>query len=294
MESLSIALVLIGLTIILVGLINPLCSLFLTLKILKINKPRFLVWLGIIFALSLATSILGTIIGTISAILAPGIPSWVGISAISLLILIIFILIMNKAFGISWKQTLSVIALFAVIALLLGNGLSNLALKSIFKEHLATDEGMAPQIITGDKIASMSFGNKTYVREAIVLLHARDGNIYVRRIVGLPGETVEIKQGKLFINGETKNVPADNKIDLDGGESDFPAAEKDTTTNLTAIKLAGDEYFILSDNSSVGNDSRTFGPLKTSGKDYIKEIIAVKVKGKSIFDKNGIGFSSIK
>ena len=66
----------------------------------------------------------------------------------------------------------------------------------------------------------------------------------VKRIIGLPGETVQIKGGFIFINGEVLSVE-------DGLEQVSLAGRADTP-----IQLEQDEYFLLGDNRDSSEDSR--------------------------------------
>lgn len=75
---------------------------------------------------------------------------------------------------------------------------------------------------------------------------------YVKRIYGLPGETVQIKDNDIYINGEKiEDSYAKNAMD-DAGIAEEP------------VKLAEDEYFVLGDNRMVSLDSRDpdLGPIK--------------------------------
>lgn len=75
---------------------------------------------------------------------------------------------------------------------------------------------------------------------------------YVKRIYGLPGETVQIKNNDIYINGEVvADDYAKNAMD-DAGIAAEP------------ITLADDEYFVLGDNRKVSLDSRDpdLGPIK--------------------------------
>lgn len=68
--------------------------------------------------------------------------------------------------------------------------------------------------------------------------------LYVKRVIGLPGETVQIKEGHIYING--------NLLENDINDTYI------VTAGITAneIHLAEDEYFCLGDNRNNSEDSR--------------------------------------
>lgn len=93
------------------------------------------------------------------------------------------------------------------------------------------------------------------------------GKLYVKRVIGLPGETVTINAGKVIITtveGET--------IYLDEpylNEEPWP----DVGVNNSSITLKDDEYFMMGDNRNYSHDSRYFGPVK---RDRIKAKVLFK------------------
>lgn len=84
--------------------------------------------------------------------------------------------------------------------------------------------------------------------DVVVLDEEYDNEIIIKRIIGLPGETIEIKDNKIYID----NVEMPDEYAY-GDTSDY---EKTT--------LGEDEYFILGDNRLISKDSRYFGPIKKS------------------------------
>lgn len=85
--------------------------------------------------------------------------------------------------------------------------------------------------------------------EIVVFKYPRDPRQYfIKRIIGLPGEKVEIKNEKIYINGEV----LDESIYLNPGTKTF---------GDLVITLEKDEFFLMGDNRNFSLDSRSFGPV---------------------------------
>lgn len=100
----------------------------------------------------------------------------------------------------------------------------------------------------------------------VVIIHNDEADEYwVKRVIGLPNDTVEVKDEILYINGEAVEQPF---LDTDYVKD----IQKDTvfTNDFGPVVLAEDEYWMMGDNRYRSEDSRVHGPFKESeivGKD---------------------------
>ncbi|MFH1255515.1 MAG: signal peptidase I [bacterium] len=111
------------------------------------------------------------------------------------------------------------------------------------KEYLIVDE--------------ISFRLKNPERgDIIVFKYPRNPEEYfIKRIIGLPGEKVQIKNGFVYIYNE-KN-PEGLKLE----ESYLPENDKTYGLNEESVTLNSNEYYVLGDNRNFSKDSRSFGAV---------------------------------
>jgi signal peptidase I len=105
-----------------------------------------------------------------------------------------------------------------------------------------------------------------YQRGDIVVLHPPagwedgDDTPFIKRVIGLPGDTVSIgDDGRVYVNGTPLDEAAYTYHEGDG--TDEPTTATDGTSTWT---IGPDELFVMGDHRQASADSRAFGPIKVS------------------------------
>ena len=112
---------------------------------------------------------------------------------------------------------------------------------------------MEPNYYDGDDILFWHLGVE-YERFDVVILQAPNDNYWIKRIIGLPGDTVVLDNGIVYVNGELINQ--DFLLDDNGSIDDYTICRVGTSTYCEFNVPIG-EYFVLGDNRSVSDDSRS-------------------------------------
>ena len=129
----------------------------------------------------------------------------------------------------------------------------------IFQPFIVKGQSMEPNFENGDYLIvdELSYRLRSPQRgEVIVFKYPQDpSQRYIKRIIGLPGETIEIKNGKIVIYEENSEVKT-----LD--EFTYLPSLTQTEGNIRTT-LNKNEYFVLGDNrmGMSSYDSRRWGPL---------------------------------
>ena len=124
------------------------------------------------------------------------------------------------------------------------------------KALVVRGDSMLPSFAGGDVVlvSRRAFKGSGPARRDVVAIrdHAGSGRLYLKRIIGLPGERVALSEGLLYIDGQQTSEP------YLGG---LPSSLGLSTTNW---QLGGDEYMVLGDRRFRSADSRDFGPISSS------------------------------
>lgn len=151
-----------------------------------------------------------------------------------------------------WTESLRLIRdifLIVVIFILFG----------VFAVQPVVVEGtsMLPQLDDGErllvnklvyyKIQSVSWGHLERGDIVVFWFPKEPDKSYVKRIIGLPDETVEVRNGRVFINGQELQ---EDYLDLEHNEN---------KPSFPALKVDKHHYFVMGDNRDNSSDSRYWG-----------------------------------
>lgn len=146
---------------------------------------------------------------------------------------------------------------------------------NVVEAFVIPSDSMAPTIVAGDRILTNRLGIATRTLERGDLVVFRNPldrrQRFIKRIVGLPGDTVSLSRGTVIVNGQaltqTLIAPpeADRGIDVLERQSDRQYAirpDRDGEfANVSPVTVPPGAYYVLGDHRGNSNDSRTFGAV---------------------------------
>lgn len=107
-------------------------------------------------------------------------------------------------------------------------------------------ESMYPTLLGGELMILKKYDTSYERNDIVVVNKSVEGDNLIKRVIGLPGETIRYKNDNLYINGK---IVEDTYASGDTG-------------NFQEITLGEDEYFLMGDNREISLDSRTLGVIK--------------------------------
>lgn len=140
------------------------------------------------------------------------------------------------------KKNLIAFGICVVIAIVIA-----LIITNFVASHTKVEgNSMESTLENGDDIIVEKFSYITSDPERydIIVFRESESVNYIKRVIALPGETIQITEGKIYINERAVFDAYGNAKMEDGGIAEKP------------IKLGQDEYFVLGDNRNASKDSR--------------------------------------
>ena len=149
------------------------------------------------------------------------------------------------------KSFLDILELLTIVPIFM----ALLTLLNVFMVSPSYIDGasMEPNYYHGDDILFWHL-NVEYERFDVVILKAPSGDYWIKRIIGLPGDTVVLDNGVVFVNG----ILIDQSFleDDDGSIDDYTVCRVGET-DYCEFNLTDEQYFVLGDNRRLSDDSRT-------------------------------------
>jgi signal peptidase I len=136
--------------------------------------------------------------------------------------------------------------------LLIAIGLALVIIVFLYQPVKVEGTSMAPLLSDQERI----FINKFVYRfepiqrgDVVVFWYPLDRTkSFIKRVVGLGGETVEIRQGAVYVNGNIVSEP-------------YVPHQYEDLTDFGPVRVPKDSYFVMGDHRISSNDSRVFGPV---------------------------------
>lgn len=155
------------------------------------------------------------------------------------------------------KETISFIVYIGIVFLL-----TYLVIHYIGQRTQVSGSSMEATLSNGDNLIVDKISYRFHDPERydiIVFPYKYEKNTYyIKRIIGLPGETVQIgEDGTIYVDGEVLQESYGREVILDPGEAEDP------------IALGEDEYFVLGDNRNASSDSRDPSVGNILGEDIV-------------------------
>jgi len=173
-----------------------------------------------------------------------------------------------KSEVISWTKTI----IFAVIVSLF---ITNF----VIVNATVPSGSMENMIMTGDRLVAFRLSylmNPPKRYDVVVFKYPDDPEqklLYVKRVIGLPGETVNIKEGKVYIDGSAEPL-------ADYFTKETPAAEIEMT-----FTVPDGYYFMLGDNRNISYDSRYWTNKFVAEKKILGQVVFRYFPSFKIFER---------
>ncbi|MDD3313558.1 signal peptidase I [Pseudodesulfovibrio sp.] len=126
---------------------------------------------------------------------------------------------------------------------------------TLYEAYKAPSASMLPTLQVGDHFMAEVLSPADPVRrgDVVTFLEAESGKRFVKRVVGLPGETVSIEAQRVSVDGRPLDEPY---AAHDKAGQDLPGRDR-----MDPVALGPDEYFCMGDNREHSYDSRWLGPV---------------------------------
>ena len=136
--------------------------------------------------------------------------------------------------------------------LLIAIGLALVIIVFLYQPVKVEGTSMAPLLSDQERIFINKFVYRfepIQRRDVVVFWYPLDhSKSFIKRVIGLPEESVEIRQGIVYVNGHAIDEP-------------YVPAQYEDMSDFGPVRVPKDSYFVMGDHRISSNDSRVFGPV---------------------------------
>jgi signal peptidase I len=129
---------------------------------------------------------------------------------------------------------------------------------AIFHPVRVSGESMYPTLTDGEWLKCSPAKDADINVGDIVIFRDSNGKPLIKRVVGIPGETLTVQDGYIYADGEKRDAESIPEMEDPGVLTD-------------GITLQKDEYFCCGDNRNASRDCRVFGAIKKSQITFIAD-----------------------
>jgi signal peptidase I len=139
--------------------------------------------------------------------------------------------------------------------LVIAAGLAAVIIVFFYQPVKVEGTSMAPSLSDQERIFINKFVYHVGVIErgdVVVFWYPLDpSKSFIKRVIGLPGDVIAIRQGRVYINGNLLKEP-------------YVPAEYVDVSDYAPLRVPAGQYFVMGDHRISSNDSRMFGPVPAS------------------------------
>ena len=142
----------------------------------------------------------------------------------------------------------------------------------VVKPYRIPSPSMVPTLDVGDRVLVARFiyhFDKPSRGDIVVFRWPGDNKtVFIKRIIGVPGDTISLKDGRVYVNGQELDEPY---VAKDNGQTQptdpapmMPGSTMSQPWSLNqSYTVPPDSYFVMGDNRTASDDSRVWGPVPT-------------------------------